>query len=169
MVNDPKKTHHQKSTSLLKTSISLDDFTDNSTNLINNQTGITSPPSFYTKRPTKLHMTRFKLFPKRRPFLQSKTNHRISPLPVSHEQHPTLPNYSTTTSTQQDNSTTPTDNFFNNTLDNPVTDTPIKVYSKTNYPFFHYRFELQLILSPSFLLNTPLLLKQINFLFLLKK
>ena len=80
-------------------------------------------------------MTRFKLFPKRRPILQSKTNHRTSALPVSHEQHPILPTYSTTTSTQQNNSTTPTDNLLNKTLVNPVTDTSIKIYSKTNYPF----------------------------------
>ena len=35
-------------------------------------------------------MTRFKLFPKRRPFFLSKINHRTSPLPSSPEQHPTL-------------------------------------------------------------------------------
>ena len=80
-------------------------------------------------------MTRLKLFPKRRPFLQSKTNHRTSPLPVSQEQHPTLPNYSTASTTQHDNLTTPTDNLLINTLVNPVTDTPIKIYSNTNYPF----------------------------------
>ena len=123
MVNDLRNTHHQKSTSTLKTSKSLNNCPDKSTNLINNHFGITFPPPFYTKRPNKLHMARFKLFPKRRPFLQSKTNHRTSPLRVSQEQHPTLLNYSTTSTTQQDNLTTPIDNLLNNTLVIPVTDT----------------------------------------------
>ena len=51
MVNDLKDTHHQKPTLPLKTSKSLDNSPDNSTSSINNQTGITSPPLFYTKRP----------------------------------------------------------------------------------------------------------------------
>ena len=79
-------------------------------------------------------MTRFKLFPKKRPFLQSKINHRTSTLPASQEPNPTLPNYSTTNTTQHDTLTTPTDNLLNNTLVNPDTDTPIKTSSKTNYP-----------------------------------
>ena len=70
MVNDFKDTHHQKPALPLKTSKSLDNSLDTSTNSINNPTGITSPPSFYTKRPNKLHMTRFNLFPKRLQFLQ---------------------------------------------------------------------------------------------------
>ena len=51
----------------------LDDFSDNQTISINYQTGTTSPPPFYTKRPNKLHITRFKLFPKRET-LQSTQN-----------------------------------------------------------------------------------------------
>ena len=135
MANDFKDTQHQQPTLPLKTYKSLDNFPDNSTNSINNHTGITSPPTFYTKRPNKLHMTRFNLLPKKRPFLQSKSNHRTSTLAASQEQHPTLTNYSTTNTTQHDNLTTPTDNILNNTLVNPDTDTPIKIYSKTNYPF----------------------------------
>ena len=50
MVNDLKDTHHQKPTLPLKTSKSLDNSPDNSTSSINNHTGITSPPLFYTKR-----------------------------------------------------------------------------------------------------------------------
>ena len=135
MVNDLRDTHHQKPALPLKASKSLDNSLDNSTNSINNHTGITSSSPFYTKSPNKLHMTQFKLFPKRRQFLQSKINHRPSPLPASQEQHPTLHNYLTTSNTQHDNLTPPTDNLLNNTLVNPDTDTPIKIYSKTNYPF----------------------------------
>ena len=133
MVNDLRDTHHQKPALPLKTSKSSDNSLDNSTISINNHTGITSPPPFYTKRPNTLHMTRSKLFPERRHFLQSKINHRTSPLPASQEQHPTLPNYLTTSDTHSnDNLTPPTDNLLNNTF---VTDTPIKIYSKTTYHF----------------------------------
>ena len=135
MINDLRDTHHQKHALPLKTSKSLDNSPDNSTNSINNHTGITSPPPFYTKRPKKLHMTQFKLFQKRHPFLQFKINHRTSPLPAAQKQHPTLPNYSTTNATQHDNLTSPTDNLLNNTLVNPDTDTLIEIHSKTNYPF----------------------------------
>ena len=135
MVNDLRGTHHQKPTLPPKTSKSLDNSPDNSTNSINNHTGNTSPPPFYTKRPYKLHITRYKLFPKRLPFLQSKINHRTSPLPASQEQPPTLPNHSTTNTTQHENLTTPTDNLLTNTLVTFDTDTPIKIHSKTNYPF----------------------------------
>ena len=72
MVNDLKDTHPQKPTLPLKTSKYLDNFPDNSTNSINNHTGITSPPPLYTKRPNKLHMTRFNLFPKNIRFLIRK-------------------------------------------------------------------------------------------------
>ena len=133
MVNDD--THHYKPILALQTSESLDNCSDNPTNSISNPTGIISPPLFYTKRPNKLHMTRFKLFPKRRPFLRSKLIPRTSSLPSSQEQHPTLPNYSTTNDTQHDNLHTPTDKLVNNTLVNPDTDSPIKIYSKTKYPF----------------------------------
>ena len=135
MVNDLRDTHHQKPTLPLKTSKSLDNSPDNSTKSINNHTGITSPPPFCTKRPNKLHISRYKSFPKRRPFLQSKINHRTSPLPASQEQPPTLPNYSTTNTTQHENLTTPTDILLTNTLVIFDTDTSIKIYSKTHYPF----------------------------------
>ena len=135
MINDLTDTHHHKPTLAFQTSESLNDFFDNPTNSINNQKSITSPPPFYTKRPNKLHRTRLKFFPKRRQFLQTKINHRTSTLPSSPEQHPTLPNYSTVNNTQNDNLVTPTDNLVNNTLVSPDTDSPIKVYSKTNHPF----------------------------------
>ena len=45
-VNDLRDTHHQKPTLPLKTSKYLVNSPDNSTILINNHTGITSPPPF---------------------------------------------------------------------------------------------------------------------------
>ena len=59
MVNDLTDTHHQQPTLPPKTSKSLDNFPDISTNSINNHTGFTSSPPFYTNCPNKLHMTRF--------------------------------------------------------------------------------------------------------------
>ena len=58
----------------------LDDFSDNQTNSMSNPTGITSPPHFSTKHPNSLHMTKLKLFPKRKQFHLPKTNHRTSTL-----------------------------------------------------------------------------------------
>ena len=70
-------------------------------------------------------------------------------LPSFQEQNPTLPTYPTTNSTQHDNYkhqhdnytnqhdnlTTQHDNITDKTSVKNGTDTPIKVYSKTNYPF----------------------------------
>ena len=63
-------------------------------------------------------------------------------LPSSQEQNPTLPYYSTVNATQHDNYTnqqdsltTHHDNLDDHTSVKDATDTPIKVYSKTNYPF----------------------------------
>ena len=136
MVNDLTDTHHKKPKSALQTSKCLtnmtdnplEGFSDNQTISINNPTGITFPSPFYTKRPNKLHMTRFKLFPRRKQFHQPKTNHRTSTLHSSSVQHPTLPNHSNV-------NTTPNDIIDDNTPVNDDTDSPIKVYSKTNYPF----------------------------------
>ena len=143
MVNDLSDTHHHKPTLALQSCKSLDDFSENPTKSINNHTGITPSPPFYTKRPNELHMAQFKFFSTRRPFLQSKINHKKCPLPSSPEQHPTLPNYSNTNTTQNDNLATPTDKSDNNTLVSPDSDGPIKIYSKTNYFFHHHRFKLQ--------------------------
>ena len=129
-------THHKKPKRALQTfkflthttDNPLDHFSDNQTNSINNPTVITSPPPFYKKRPNRLHMTRFKLLPKRKQFQHPKTNHRISTIRSSSVQQPTLPNYSKV-------KTTPNDIIVDN---NPVkddTDSPIKVYSKTTYAF----------------------------------
>ena len=80
-------------------------------------------------------MSKFKLFPKRQQVSQPTINHRTSTLPSSPEQHPTLPNYSTATTTQNDNLVTPNNNLVNNTLVSTDADSPIKIYSKINYPF----------------------------------
>ena len=113
---------------------SLDQFSDTSPNLINHPTGNTSPPPFYTKRSNKLQIPRLKLFPKRHPFSQPQTTLSTSTLPFSTDQHPTLPNYSTNHSHLNDNSTTPNDTLTNTTITSN-TDTPIKIYSRVNYPF----------------------------------
>ena len=147
MVHD-LNTHHKKPELELHASNLLDNFSDNldnfsdyPTNLFNNPTGITSPPLFYTKRPNILRMTRFKLFPNSQQFSQPKYNYRSS-LPSSSAQHRTLSNYSTANTTQNDNLVTPYDNLVDNTPVKYDTDSPIKVYFKTNYPltppsFYH--------------------------------
>ena len=142
MVNDLNNTHYEKHKLALQTSKSLDNFSDklnyfpdNQTNPLNNPIGITFPPPFCTKRPNKIRMTRFKLFPKRQLFSQLKTNYRTSTFRSSQELHPTLPNYPTANTTQNDILVTPNDNSVDNTPVNDDTDSPIKIYSKTNYPF----------------------------------
>ena len=73
-------------------------------------------------------MTRLKLLPKRKQFYQPKTHHRVSTLYSSSVQLPTLPNYSNV-------NTTPNDIIVDNTPANFDTDSPMKVYSETIYPF----------------------------------
>ena len=62
MVNDLNDTQNKKPKNTLLMSKSLDHFSDTSTNLIIQSTGITSPPPFYTKRPNKLQMPKFIFF-----------------------------------------------------------------------------------------------------------
>ena len=137
MVKDLNDTQNTKPKNTLFKSKSLDNFIDTSTHLINHSTGITSFPPFYTKRSYKLHIPKFKLFPKRHPFSHPKTTLQTSTLPLSSDQHPPLPNYSNYSNKNlhpNDNLATPHDTL----IDNPVTsntDTPIKVYSRVTYPF----------------------------------
>ena len=133
MVNDLNDTQNKKPKKPLLKSKSLDHFSDTSTILINHSTGITSPPPFYTKRPNKIQLPNFKLFPKRPHFSQPKINFQPYTLPSS-EQLPSLPNYSTTNSHPNDNFATQHDTLINTSLTSN-TDTPIKVYSRVNYPF----------------------------------
>ena len=93
MVNDLNDIQNKKPKNTLVKSKSLDHFSDTSTILINHS----SPPPFYTKRHNKLQMPKFKLLPKSFHFSHPKITLQPSTLPSS-EQHPTLPNYSTTNS-----------------------------------------------------------------------
>ena len=133
MVNDLNGAQNKKPKDTLLKSKSLNHFSDTSTNLINHSTGITSPPSFYTKRPNKLQIPKFKLFPKRHNFSQPKVTLQPSTLPSS-EQHPSLPNYSTTNSHPNDTLATQHDSLINTSVTSN-TDTPNKNYSRVNYPF----------------------------------
>ena len=117
-----------------------DDFSnsDDQTNHITTPTGITSPPPFYTIRPNKFNkMARFKLLPKRKQTLHCEIIYKTSTLHSSTVQNPTLPNHSNF-------KTTPNDYFLDNTSANNDNDSPVKVYSKTNYlfpqPFLKYNF-----------------------------
>ena len=86
-VNDLHDTQNKKSKNPFFKSKSLDHLSDTSTKLSNHSTGITSPPPFYTKRPNKLQIPKFELFPKRHHFSQPKITFQPSTLPSS-EQHP---------------------------------------------------------------------------------
>ena len=134
MVNDLHNTQNKKPKNTLLKSKSLDHFFDTSTNLINYSTGITSPPPFYTKRPYKLQIPKFKSFLKRHHFSHPETTLQTSTVPFSPDQHPSLPHYSNNHSHPNDNLATPHDTLTNT----PVisnTDTPIKIFSRVNYPF----------------------------------
>ena len=133
MVNDLNDTQNKKPKNPFFKPIFLDHLSDTSTNLINPSPGITSPPPFYTKRPNKLQIPKFKLFPKRHHFSQPKITFQSSSLPPS-EQHPSLPNYSTPNSHPNDNITTQHDTIINTSVTSN-TDTPNKIYSRVNYPF----------------------------------
>ena len=93
-------------------------------------------PLFYTKRPNRIHMTRLKVVPKRKQFQQLNIVQRSSTLLSSPVQRPTLPNDSTV-------NTTPNYNIDDNIPVNNDTDSPIKVYSKTNYLFPHNLLKLK--------------------------
>ena len=83
MVNDLHDTQTKKHKHSLFKSKSLDHLSDTSANLITHSTGITSPPPFYFKRPNKLHLPKFKLFPKRHHFSHPKNTLQTTTLPFS--------------------------------------------------------------------------------------
>ena len=122
----------------------MDHLSDTLTNLINHSTGITSPPPFYTKRPNKLQIPKYKLFPKRHHFSQPKITFQPSTVPPS-EQHPSLSNYFTPNSHPKDNLATQHDTIINTSVTSN-TDTPIKIYSRASYPFLRHLLELSLSL-----------------------
>ena len=133
MVIDLNDAQNKKPKHTLLKSKSLDHFSDTSTNLINHSTGITSPPPFYTKRPNKLQIPNFILFPKKKHFYQPKITLHPPTLPSS-EHHPSLPTYSITNSHPNDNLASQHDTLINTSVTSN-TDTPIKIYSRVNYPF----------------------------------
>ena len=151
MVNDLHDTQNKKPKNPFLKSKSLDHLSDTSTNLINHSTGITSPPPFYTKRPNKLQIPKFILFPKRLLFFHPKITFQPSTLPSS-EQHPPLPNYSTTNSHPNDNLATQHDTLINTSVTSN-TDTPTKIYSRVNYSFLRHLLELPLSLLVNSLLE----------------
>ena len=102
MVNDLYDTQNKKLKNPFFESKPLDHPSDTSTNLINHSTGITSLPPFYTKRPNKFQIPKFKLFPKRHHFSHQKFTFQPSTLPSS-KQHSSLPTYSITNLHPNDN------------------------------------------------------------------
>ena len=130
MVSDLHEAQNKKPKSTLSKSKSLDNFIDTSPNLINHSTDVTSPPPFYTKRSNKIQFPKFNFFPKR----HHNSHHKTTPLPFSSVQHPPLPNYTHKNFHPNDNLTTQHDTFINNSVTS-TTDTPIKIYSRINYPF----------------------------------
>ena len=136
MVNDLSDTNHKKPKIALRNSKSLthltdnplEDFSDSQTNSINNPTGFTFPPPFHTNRPNRLQMTRLKLFSKWNPFHRPTIHHRTSTFHSFSVQHPILPNYPNV-------KPTPSDIIVENNSVTDDTDSPTKIYSKTNYPF----------------------------------
>ena len=131
MASDLNGTQNKKppKSTLLK-SKSLDNFYDTSTNLINHSIDVTSPPPFYTKRPNKIQFPKFDFFPKR----HHNSHQKTAPLPFSPVQHPPLPNYTHKNFHPNDNLTSQHDTLITNPVTS-TTDTPIKIYSRKNYPF----------------------------------
>ena len=137
MVNDLKGSHARrplppiKSSHQLSTTIEnlLDENSDNSdhpTNTRNKHSGIRSPLCFHTNRSKRV--PRFKLFPKRKSSFNQPTNDgnttdNTSIFPIS-----ALPHYLTV-------NLKPKDYPLNTPSDNYDSESPVKVYSKTNYPF----------------------------------
>ena len=152
MVSDLHDTQNKKPKSTLLISKSLDNFIDTSPNLINHSTDVTSPPPFYTKRPNKIQFPKFNLFPKR----HHNSHQKTSPVPFSPVQHPPLPNYTHKNFHPNENLTTQHDTLINNPVIS-TTDTPIKIYSRINYPFPLQLLEPSLSFSVTLFQHTCLL------------
>ena len=98
---------------------------NDTTGISSNPNGITSPPTFYTKRPSRISkMTRFKFLPKQ------KQCSNQTPLNVHSKSNAqsSLPHCSPVT-------TNPNDYTLNTSPVNCEMDTPVRIYSKTNYSF----------------------------------
>ena len=112
---------------------------DDPTNTPNKPSAIVLPSLFYTKRPkTTPKITRFILFSKRkRSFIQSTNNDKNSN--NSSLQVSTIPHYSTVNSNSND--------YPINTLSvNNDNESPVEVYSKSNYPFPPHAIFLELVI-----------------------
>ena len=114
----------------------LDESPDNSDDPINptnKPSRIISPPYFYTKRPKRIpKVTKFKLFSKRkRSEEDEQTDSDNSITKTSPLTNSTLPQYSTVKSDS---------NYYplNTTFANNDNESPVKVYSKTNYFLLRY-------------------------------
>ena len=153
MVNDLNGTQNNKPKSTLLKSISLDNFVDTSTNLINHSTDVTSLPPFYTKRPNKIQFPKFNLFPKR----HHNSHQKTAPLPFSPVQHPPLPIYTHKNFHSNDNLTTQHDTLVNNPVTSN-TDTPLKIYSRITILFLLHLLEHSLSFLQTIFQHTCLLL-----------
>ena len=133
MIHDLKNVRSKSSS---KSSHQMSNITDNpldessynsndTTGISSNLTGITLPPPFHTTRPNRISkMTRFKFLPKRKQYsnqtplkVHSKSNTQSS-----------LPHYSPVT-------TNPNDYTLTTSPVDCEMDTPVRIYSKTNYSF----------------------------------
>ena len=133
MVNDLKNVRSKTSS---KGSNQLSPVTENpldessfnpndTTRISSNPTGITSPPPFYTKRSNRVSkMTRFKFLPKRK----QHSNHTPPNTQSQSNTQSSLPHYSSVT-------TNPNDYRLNISLVDGEMNTPVRIYSKTNYSF----------------------------------
>ena len=133
MIHDLKNTCSKSSS---KSSHHLPNITDNpvdessynpndTTAISSNPTGITSPQTFYTKRRNRISKTtRFEFLPKRKPY-SNQTSHNVHS--TSNTQS-SLPHYSPVTKNLNDYTLT------TSSVDCEM-DTPVRIYSKTNYSF----------------------------------
>ena len=98
---------------------------NDTTGISSNPTGITSPPPFNTKRPNQISkMTRFKFLPKRKQY-SNQTPHNVH---SKSNTQSSLPHYSPVT-------TNPNDYTLTTSPVDCEMDTPVRIYSKTNYSF----------------------------------
>ena len=133
MINDLKsirsktssKSSHQLST-ITENPLDESSFNPNdTTDIPPNPTGIISPPRFFTKNLNRISkMTSFKFLPKR----IHHSNHPPHNTQSKSNTHSSLPHYSSVT-------TDPNDYPLNTSLFDSEMDTPVRIYSKTNYSF----------------------------------
>ena len=133
MIHDLKNVRSKSSS---KSSHQMSNITDNpldessynpndKTGISSNPTGITSPRPFFTKRLNRISkMTHFKFLPKRKQY-SNQTPHNVH---SKSNTQSSLPHYSPVSTNPNDytSTTSPVDCEM---------DTPVRIYSKTNYSF----------------------------------